>query len=179
MLFTVEDFKAVCHSRATGVALLTVAKPQFKVMVCTEHSAAFPKRKDGEVFVTAIVTALSATLTGMRESGFFAINYLRQSQRPLAQRIYGLRTSKHVKKSHIHHVPYLPGANAALICSLSDTLELGEDNVLVVGSVLGFHLHKRPGKPLVNFDETWCGVGGPFVNVEHPSYGTNDRLTQK
>lgn len=177
MPFSTEDFKAACHRRATGVAVVTVDKPRFKAAVVTEHSAAFPSGDEDECYVTLILNSHSETLRAINKSRYFALNYLRDSQLWIAESIYRLLKNDFKKIAWLkyYNVPYLPSANASVICSVFTITPLGE-NSLVVGHVMAVHSTGKKSKPLVNHNQAWCSVARPYKRVTHPRRTRNKRL---
>jgi flavin reductase (DIM6/NTAB) family NADH-FMN oxidoreductase RutF len=172
--FDAKRFKAACHQRAMNVAIIATEKP-FKATLVTEHCAAFPFDDADECYVIVVIGSKGQTAKAISDNSYFSLSLLAFSQMGFARSIYA-GNIPHLSFHQMHNIPYVAHANAAFLCSVDRTVPAAS-NLIVIGHVFRVIISDKPGKPLVNYLESYCSINNKRYPVRDPAI-SNPRLIE-
>ncbi|HYO81391.1 MAG TPA: flavin reductase family protein [Bryobacteraceae bacterium] len=146
-------FRKACGRFATGVAIATVRGPDSTPYGLTINS--FTSVSCCPPLVLICVDYRSSLLPIFRSSSWYGLNFLEESQRPLADRFSQRQPDRFEALDWAPGqtgVPLLAGCLGSMECAVSQTVEAG-DHAILLGEVVAAEW--REGRPLLYYGSSY------------------------
>lgn len=144
-----QEFRRLCGSWATGVAVLTTHDDDGRSAALTMN-AVTSLSLDPPLMLVCVANT-SDTLMALRQSGVFCINVLAVGQEEIAARCAAKGSDKLERIPYrvgVTGVPVIEGSLVALECRLINDVSGGDHRILIGEVVSGYD---SPGAPLLYF----------------------------